>query len=81
MYFRRFINTNFGRILLSIILGLGLASLVRKGCESGECYRFKGVNPEKVKGKVFEYENKCYQFELKPVSRNNQTKMLDFKIE
>lgn len=79
MYFRRFVNTNFGRILLSIIIGLGIASLVRKGCETGECYQFKGVNPEKVKGNVFEYENKCYQFELKPVSRDEHKKLLTFE--
>jgi len=82
MYFRRFVNTDFGRSLLSIILGLGIASLVRKSCDSvdGECYKFIGANYEnKIKGNVFKYNGNCYQYELNPVSRDNNKKLLQME--
>lgn len=57
------------------------ASLVWKGCKTGECYQFEGVKPEKVRGKVFNYEGKCYQFELKPVSRDENKRLPSFESE
>ena len=33
-------KTDIGKIILSIILGIGLASLFRKSCESRNCLKF-----------------------------------------
>lgn len=46
----RFTNTNNGKLLWSVLLGLGLASLLRKVCKGGNCTTHitpkKGFNPE-----------------------------------
>ena len=52
-----------GKILLSVILGLGLASLFRKMCESNDCYRFIGPEQNAIRDKIFSFDSgnkKCY---------------------
>ena len=55
-----------GRILISIIWGLGLATLFRRVCKGRNCIVIKSPDPEDIEGKIFQFENKCYSFE--PVS-------------
>ena len=42
MNFKRLINTSLGKIIISIMLGLGLATLFRKVCKDKNCITFKG---------------------------------------
>ena len=42
MHLQRLIYSPFGRYAISIILGLGLASLFRKVCNERNCLVFKG---------------------------------------
>ena len=62
MYIRRLINGAFGRGIISILLGLGLATLFRKVCKKRSCLVFKGAPLRKIKNQVFKYKNKCYKF-------------------
>ena len=64
--FGKLLRSNTGRILISIILGLGLASLFRKECKSDECLDFKGPNDEDIKNKLFRFDNKCYYVDVEP---------------
>ena len=34
------VNTKYGKIIISIILGIGLASIFRKSCDSRNCIIF-----------------------------------------
>lgn len=71
MHLDKFLYTKFGRVLMSILLGFGLASMMRKVCKSGECFRFDAPKYEDaVKGKTFQYNGVCYQFELQAVSED-----------
>ena len=45
---RDFLKSRKGQILLSIIWGIGLASLFRRGCLHRNCIVIKGPNPEEV---------------------------------
>ena len=33
-------HTDFGQVVISIILGIGLASISRRSCHDKECYKF-----------------------------------------
>ena len=37
MFMKRFTDSLFGRILISVLLGLGLATLFRKVCKDRKC--------------------------------------------
>tara|TARA_B100001123_G_scaffold229218_1_gene257848 strand:- start:15 stop:239 length:225 start_codon:yes stop_codon:yes gene_type:complete len=59
----RIMNSSIGINLVSVILGLGLASLFRKVCRENNCIVIKGPPLQNVKDKTFKFDNKCYQYE------------------
>ena len=56
------INSTRGKYVFSILLGIGLASLFRKACESRNCMVFKAPTLDNIKNKIFGHNNKCYNF-------------------
>ena len=43
MNFKRLVNTELGRTFISILLGIGLASLFRKACNDKNCIDFDRI--------------------------------------
>lgn len=78
MGLERILHTRFGQILLSIILGFGLASLFRKACKDRNCLVFKAPNHNEIDKKIYNFDGECYQFKPK-VKRCDVTKnILEF---
>jgi len=59
------IHTKFGQIVISIILGLGLASLFRKICDGAKCLKFHPPSVKEVEKSVYEHNRECYKFKAK----------------
>lgn len=78
MYIRRLLYSDPGRYAISIILGLGLATLFRKVCKDRECLVFQAPDMHKIKDQTFRFNEKCYIFEEKAESCNNSKKILKF---
>ena len=56
---KRIINSERGKIVFSILLGLGLATLFRQSCNSNKCLIFKKLShQEQVLIKIIDYINK-----------------------
>jgi len=72
------IQTDKGKMLVSIILGLGLATLFRKTCGNKECMEFKGPDLKDITDKVYQYEKQCYQFKPNPVKCSSEKKIVHF---
>ena len=49
MNIRRLIYSKFGKNIISILLGLGLATIFRKACTDRNCMIFKAPEIEKIK--------------------------------
>jgi hypothetical protein len=62
MNFKRLLNTNLGQILLSIILGIGLATLFRRACSDKNCLVFNGPIITEIEGKIYKHGEKCYKY-------------------
>ncbi len=62
MYIKRLFYSNFGRILLSILLGFGLATLFRKVCKDRNCIVFKSPPLDELRTNIYQHNNKCYKF-------------------
>ena len=77
---KEIINSTRGKYLFSVLLGLGLATIFRKACNSRNCLLFKAPTLEKIKGKVFGYNNKCYKFVEKATSCSNLPNQLTVDI-
>ena len=67
MKIQRIIHSKQGKILISIILGLGFATLFRKTCSNDSCFKFISPDIKNVSNSVYEYEKKCYKY--KPVAK------------
>ncbi len=68
------IHTEFGKYIVSIILGLGLSTLFRKSCEKRNCIVFKAPPFKEVKKNVYKHDDKCYTFKEKSVSCSNKNR-------
>ena len=78
MYIRRLITGVFGRSVISILLGLGLATLFRKVCNDRNCLIFKAPKIDKIDNQIFEFDDKCYKFTKKATTCDNSKKIVDF---
>ncbi len=66
----KFINSSQGRYLMSILLGVGLATLFRHKCQGGRCKIIRAPPLGEVSEKVYKFGDACYQFEPKSTSCN-----------
>lgn len=71
---KRLLHSKIGSAFISIILGLGLASLFRKSCDSKECYKFTGPKFSAIEKKVFKFNDECYRFDPNAHSCSNSNK-------
>jgi hypothetical protein len=78
MNLTRLIYSDVGRYIISILLGLGLATLFRKVCNERNCMVFRGPALNKVKGQVFKFNDKCYQFDEKIAKCDDTKKIVNF---
>lgn len=71
-------NTELGKYFISIIFGLGLASLFRKSCENRSCIIFKGPNMKDITEQNYKYGEKCYSFKEKSIKCGTKSKQIQF---
>ena len=78
MNLKRLIYSDVGKIVISIILGLGLATLFRKVCKERDCLVFHAPKLNKIKNQVFKFKDKCYKFEEEIEKCNENKKIVNF---
>lgn len=67
-----FSSSDEGRIILSVIWGLGLSAIFRKACKGRNCIVIKGPDPEEMHNKIFRFDNKCYKYSATNTSCNKK---------
>ena len=73
---KRLLHTNTGNVFISIILGLGLASLFRKMCKDRECIHFYGPIISEIDGKIYKHGDKCYKYETQSSDKCDSNKRI-----
>ena len=75
MKIKQIINSKEGKYIISIILGLGLATMFREVCKDKTCIEFRAIGEKEIKDKIYKHDNKCYKYSLKSTScgGNKQT--------
>jgi hypothetical protein len=71
-------HTQQGKYLISIILGIGLASLFRKACNKRNCLMFKAPPIDEVRGNIYSHDDKCYRFKEKATKCSKSKKRVEF---
>lgn len=57
-------KTPNGKIIVSIILAVGLASLLRMSFKNANMIIINGPPVEQTEGKIFSFDNKCYNYKI-----------------
>jgi hypothetical protein len=83
MNIKRLLNSDMGRVFISILLGLGLATLFRKVCKDKNCIKFSGPVIGDIEGKTYKYGDKCYTYTSNPTKCDDKKKVVDIshKVE
>ncbi len=76
--FGKFVHTQTGKYVMSLILGFGLASLFRNVCKDKNCIIFNAAPLEQIKNKVYKFDKKCYKYETIQTKCNSNKKIVDF---
>lgn len=65
------------RIVISIILGLGLAAAFKKTCANGKnCIIIKGPKTADVQGHVYKINDECYKYTARVVECSNNGEVI-----
>lgn len=77
-YLGRFLHTETGKLIMSILLGLGLASVFRTVCKEKNCIIFHAPPMNNVKDKIYKYDEQCYKFNPISAQCNGNKKIVSF---
>jgi hypothetical protein len=78
MNLRRLLESELGKNIISILLGLGLASLFRKVCTDKNCLQFNGPIISDIEDKTFKHGEKCYQYKAQSDRCDTTKKIIPF---
>ena len=79
MHLGKFVHSKTGRIIMSILLGFGLASLFRTVCKDKDCLLFYAPPLEKIKDKIYKSGNKCVKYSPLSTKCDANMKTVEFK--
>ena len=71
------VNTKYGKIIISFILGIGLASIFRKSCNSRNCIIFNAPSFDEVNKNTYKQDGKCFKYKEENVMCNNEKKQVN----
>ena len=74
-------KTPSGKIIMSILLGIGIATLFRSVCDDDSCTEYLAVQPKEIKNKIFKNNGKCYTYNMETTKcdTNNSKKIIMFE--
>jgi len=67
----KFMETPTGKNVVSIIIALGLACMLRIACKNANMVIIKGPPLENTENKIFNFDNKCYSYKTVATSCKN----------
>lgn len=80
MHLKRLLNTSLGKFFISVLLGLGLATLFRKVCTDKNCISFNGPVIGDIDNKIYKYGEKCYKYEATAATCDSNKKVVDMTM-
>ena len=78
MYLDKFVHSNTGKIIMSLLLGIGLATFFRTVCKGQKCVIVQAPPLEELDEQIYNFDDKCYKMENSAVSCDNKKKIVKF---
>jgi hypothetical protein len=79
IHFGKFLHTERGKIIMSILLGFGLASLFRKVCKDKNCLIFHAPPLDDFNNKIYKSNGKCVKYNPIQTKCSINTKTITFE--
>ena len=76
MYLDKFVHSNTGKIIMSILLGLGLATFFRAVCNGKNCKIVRSPPVDDLENQIYKFDDACYKFEKNAVKCNKQQQIV-----
>lgn len=76
MYLDKFVHSSTGKILMSILLGLGLATFFRAVCKGRNCKIVSSPPLEEIEDQTYKFDSKCYKMEKSQVQCDKTRKIV-----
>lgn len=78
IHFGKFVHTETGKMIMSVLLGLGLATLFRTVCKDNKCLTFHAPPLADIKDKIYRDQEKCVQYVPVPTKCSFKKKTVTF---
>ena len=75
----KFVHTERGKIIMSVLLGFGLASLFRTVCKDKNCLLFYAPPLEQIKDKIYKNGKKCVKYSPNATKCSLNSKIVSFE--
>ena len=77
----KFLHSKTGKIIMSILLGFGLASVFRSVCSNNnkECIVFNAPPLDEIKNKIYKTNGKCVKYKQIATKCNSNAKIIEFE--
>ena len=69
---QKLLYSKYSKIVLSIILGFGLATLFKVTCDNNSCYKYIAPNTEKIEKHIWGHSSKCYKYKAQTTTCTNK---------
>lgn len=75
----RFVHTETGKYIMSMLLGFGLASLFRSVCKDKNCLIFHAPPLDQFKDKIYKSNGKCVKYNPHATKCSANAKIISFE--
>jgi hypothetical protein len=65
---KRIAKDDVGKVIISVILGLGISALFRKVCNDRDCIVIRGPPISEIEKKVYSFDGRCYKYKAQSTS-------------
>ena len=79
IHFDKFVHTSTGKIIMSVLLGLGLASLFRTVCKGNNCRIFRAPPLDDLNNKIYKSNGKCVKYVPVTTKCSSNAKIITFE--
>jgi hypothetical protein len=79
VHLEKFVHTPTGKIIMSILLGFGLASVFRTVCKGNNCVIFHAPPLDDFKDKIYKVNGKCVKYNPVSTKCSSKSKIVTFE--
>lgn len=78
LHLSKFVHSQSGKYIMSILLGFGLASFFRTVCKNRNCLQFSAAPLDNFTKNIYKNENKCYTYVAHATKCSKDKKIIPF---